>query len=274
VDGGPWSGRTLAEVAAEWGARLLGDPVVERTSLRFPLLIKLLDSRQWLSVQVHPNNEQAERLEGPGHFGKTEAWHVLEADAGARVISGVSGDPSTERLRQLARDGAFEEALAYIDVKAGDTLFTPAGRMHAIGPGLFIYEVQQTSDITYRLFDWNRPATDGRELHLDKGLTVIAASDEAHVVRSASYRDGDRHALIACEYFALDLVSARDQPVLLSTGGTSFHAVTVKEGAAEIVHDGGVAPLRALQSVVVPAAVGDYAISPQPSCKALVAYVP
>ncbi len=274
VDGGAWSGYQLADVTAALGARFLGQPVVERTGDRFPLLIKLLDSREWLSVQVHPNDEQAKRLEGPDMFGKTEAWHVLEADAGAEVIFGLEGDPSVEELRRRVDDGTFEEVLAYVKVEAGDTLFMPAGRVHAIGPGLFIYEVQQTSDITYRLYDWNRPLTGGRALHLDKGLEVIAPAREDDSQNRASRPGAERGVLAGCEYFVLEMVDVRGGPVKRSTEGRSFHAITVTEGEAEITAGRDSVQLQALQTVVVPAAIGDYAISPVTSSRALVSSVP
>jgi mannose-6-phosphate isomerase len=172
IAGGPYAGRTLAEIAAERGADLVGRQAFERTGRRFPLLIKLLDCADWLSIQVHPNDEQAIQLEGSGQFGKTEAWHVLEAEEGAQLIAGVKPGTAAEELAQAIRSGNIEAYSQYHTVHAGDTIFMPAGLMHALGPGLLLYEVQQTSDLTYRVFDWNRPASAGRPLHIEQSVAV------------------------------------------------------------------------------------------------------
>lgn len=274
IENGRWAGRTLADAAWQMGVRLLGNAVVRRTGDHFPLLIKLLDSREWLSVQVHPNDEQAARLEGLGTFGKTEAWHVLEAAAGARVVFGLEGDLPVEDLRRLAEQGSLKDALRYVSVSRGDTLFTPAGTVHAIGPGLFIYEVQQTSDITYRLYDWDRPLAGGRELHLEKGLQVIQSGVENPCPVRRSSGASQRTVVAECEYFALDRISLSDESLVVPTGGESFHALTVVEGDAMISCSGGSTMVNALETVLVPAGNGHYEIAPLSSCTALVAYVP
>lgn len=261
VEGGAWAGRTLADVADELGEELLGAAAVAQTGSRFPLLIKLLDSNEWLSVQVHPNDEQAARLEGPGFLGKTEAWHILEAEPGARVVSGLRDGQATEDLDRLATAGRFENVLEYVPVEAGDTLFTPAGCVHAMGPGLFIYEVQQTSDITYRLYDWNRPQTAGRALHLDKGFQVAGPAAGTHSRRKTLHQT-NREILVECAYFTLEMVFASDQPVQLDTEGRSFHALTVIQGQVEIRSAGISERVATLESVVIPAAVGAYELHP------------
>jgi mannose-6-phosphate isomerase len=272
VDGGPWDGLSLGEVAQQSGAALLGTDVVQQTGTRFPLLVKLLHSMDWLSVQVHPDDEQAARLEGPGHFGKTEAWHILEAEKDARVVYGLDGRWSRSDLEQLIQHGQFERALRRMSVAAGDTLFTPAGCVHAIGPGLFIYEVQQTSDITYRLFDWNRPASAGRELHLDKGLSVIGecAPIKANTVIP---EDAPVQTLTECEFFSLDIISTSGAPITLSTYERSFHALTVTSGDVTLSLGGRLTALKELDSIVIPAASGEYQLAPAGSCSVLLARV-
>ena len=268
VIAGGWAGRTLGDATAVLGADLLGDNVQGETGLRFPLLVKLLDSSDWLSVQVHPNDEQARSFEGPEHFGKTEAWHVLEADPDAQVVYGHKRGIDHAELDQLVRTGALETALNFRQVQAGDTLFTPAGCVHAIGPGLFIYEVQQTSDITYRLYDWNRPQSAGRELHLEKGLDVVG---------DCSSEDSDRvssgPSLVECPYFALDRVST-SSVMTLNTEHRSFHAVTVTDGSAYISAGEWSVPVLELESVVVPASTGTYDVVPEAMCTLLISRVP
>ena len=173
IAAGPLAGKTLGEAAQDFGNGLLGTRPFQQTGSRFPLLIKLLDCARWLSVQVHPNDEQAARLEGPGMFGKTEAWYIIEADPGAELLAGFKPGLNAQKLEAAVRGGTIVERMDHHQVKAGDTIFIKPGTVHALGPGLLVYEVQQTSDITYRVFDWNRPASEGRKLHIEQSLEVI-----------------------------------------------------------------------------------------------------
>jgi mannose-6-phosphate isomerase len=273
IASGPLGGRTVAEVAAEYGPALLGQRVVDRTGPRFPLLVKILDCAQWLSLQVHPDDALAAQLEGPGHFGKTEAWHVLDAGPGAQLIAGMQPGTTADALAQAIRDGTILERVQYQEVQAGDTVFMPARTIHALGPGLLIYEVQQTSDLTYRVFDWNRPATPSRVLHIDKSLAVANPAAAAPVRRAPALGDGERAVLAACPYFTLELIASITQPVVLDTGGQTFHTLTVIEGAAEIEATGELLRLERFESAVVPAACGRYQLRPAGGCKVLRASV-
>jgi mannose-6-phosphate isomerase len=272
IDGGRWQGHTLGEVADVAGVHLLGERAVHQTGTRFPLLVKLLHSRDWLSVQVHPNDDQAVRHEGEGHFGKTEAWHVLEADEDARVIYGLNGNWSRADLERLANVGEFERALNFQPVQAGDTLFTPAGCVHAIGPGLFIYEVQQTSDITYRLYDWNRPASDGRELHLEKGLNVISGC-QGSGASIAQDDSSERRLLTECEYFTLEVLEPASGGMSLTTQSRSFHALTARRGEAVLRVNDAMTSLGELETVVIPASAGEYYLEPKTGFSGLLARV-
>ena len=153
VANGKLSGLTLAEVAQEFGEDLLGEVPFRRTGNRFPLLIKLLDSAQWLSLQVHPNDEQARSLEGPNHFGKTEAWHIIDAARNAQLIAGMKPNTPSGPLAEAIRNETVADWVQYHTVHKGDSIFMPPGTLHALGPGLLLYEVQQTSDLTYRVYD-------------------------------------------------------------------------------------------------------------------------
>ena len=155
-------GLTLPQMIEKYGADLIGTEVHGA----FPLLIKLIDAREWLSVQVHPNDEYAQRVEGDP-YGKTEAWVVLDCEPGAQLIFGIDCDVPT--LRSEIKEGRLEQHLKKVDVRVGDVLYIPAGTVHAIGANMLIYEVQQSSDRTYRLYAWGRNA----ELHIEKSLDVI-----------------------------------------------------------------------------------------------------
>jgi mannose-6-phosphate isomerase len=270
---GPLSGKTLAEASKEFGADLLGSVCAERTGFVFPLLIKLLDCAAWLSLQVHPNDEQAARLEGPGFFGKTEAWHILDALSGARLIAGLLPGTTAKTLSQSIRNGTILENARYLHVRPGDTILSRAGTIHALGPGLLIYEVQQPSDLTYRVYDWGRPQTSGRMLHIEKSLEVADPSAEVKVTYSIPTDEGKWHALCRCQYFTLEMVSSETLPVSADTHGKSFHALTVIEGSCDIVIKNSITKVNCFDSVVIPAVGGIYEVRPNGKCRMLRAFV-
>jgi len=269
VASGLWAGRTLAEVSAEFGSDLLGPRALPRTSTRFPLLIKLLDCAQWLSLQVHPNDEQARKLEGPDQFGKTEAWHILEADPGAKIIAGLKPATTMDALSQVIRSGTILDLAQYLPVQSGDTVFMQAGTIHALGPGLMVYEVQQTSDLTYRVFDWNRPQTGGRVLHIEKSLAVANPLITSHALPCPSLLDGSSEQLCQSEYFTLEILNATNSAIKGDTRGETFHALTITDGAASLSVGDEVYGLGRYDSVVIPAATGPYRLEPQGGFRAL-----
>lgn len=268
IAAGPLKGKTLGEAAQEFGERLLGSRPVRQTGSRFPLLIKLLDCARWLSVQVHPNDEQAARLEGAGMFGKTEAWYIIEADPGAELLAGFKPGLTAEELEEAVRGGTIVERMNHYAVKAGDTIFIRPGTVHALGPGLLVYEVQQTSDITYRVYDWNRPASEGRKLHIEKSLDVIDPQASG-TPQALPNPPGACDRLVTNQYFTLEHLQLEGKPLALDTQGETFHCLTSIAGTAVLVGDGWEQPIRRFQSVVVPAAVGEYAIEAQAACQVL-----
>jgi mannose-6-phosphate isomerase len=245
---GPFAGKTLAELLKEHGDEILGT----KGNGRFPLLIKLLDCARWLSLQVHPNDEMAAKLEGPGFMGKTEAWYILKAEAQAELIAGIKENTSAEALAEAIRGGEkILELVEYHNVDKGDTVFMPARTIHALGPGLLVYEVQQTSDLTYRVFDWNRPMTGGRELHIDKSLAVSDSQARGQIRRASETGS----SLITCAYFHLERLTA---PEARDTRGESFHALTVIGGQAQLQTEHGAQTLKQFDSVIIPAGLGKY----------------
>ena len=269
IESGPLAGKTLGEVAQQYGDDLLGAKPVSRTGRRFPLLIKLLDCAEWLSLQVHPNDQLAVELEGQGQFGKTEAWHILDAKPAARLIAGLKPDTPSDQLAESIRTGTVIDHVQYVDVREGDTVFMPAGTLHALGPGLLVYEVQQTSDWTYRVYDWGRPATEKRPLHIDKSIRVTRTDFTAPIIPPPAAGDGTRHVLVECEYFTLEMLSAMSKTIELDTEGQSFHAITVIEGKALLRAGGEQVELEKFQTALVPAQVGRYQFQPLADCRAL-----
>lgn len=178
VMGGPWNhemyGLGLDEVCKQWPADLLGPDHADDGS--FPLLIKILSVGDWLSVQVHPDDEAARRLENEP-WGKSEAWLVLGAENNAEIVMGLTPGADRDAVQQAVAQGRMPEVLAKIPARENDVFHLPAGLVHATGPGLTIFEIQQASDVTYRFYDWDRPGDDGqpRELHVDKALQAMGA---------------------------------------------------------------------------------------------------
>ena len=269
IESGPLAGKTLGEAAIEFGEALLGSKAMSRTGTRFPLLIKLLDCAQWLSLQVHPNDQQAVELEGPGQFGKTEAWHILEAQSNATLIAGLKPGTSDEMLADSIREETVTEHVQYAEVKAGDTVFMPAGTLHALGPGLLVYEVQQTSNWTYRVYDWGRPQTQARPLHIEKSIQVTQAEFATPIIPLPECEDGAQERLIQCEYFTLEILCASKETIHLNTKGESFHAITLIEGQALLRTGNESLELDKFQTAVIPASTGSYQFEPLTDCRAL-----
>lgn len=273
IASGSLAGITLAEASQQLGSDLLGGWAFARTGSRFPLLIKLLDSAQWLSLQVHPNDEQAQRLAGPGFFGKTEAWHVLDAAPGAELIGGIRPGFTPSQVAQAIRDGTIVDLVQRFQVKAGDSLLVRAGLIHALGPGLMIYEVQQTSDLTYRVFDWNRPASQARPLHIEQSIEVVDPGLVGEILPLLPLGDGEARHLVSSAYFTLEILAGRQRTILQDTRGESFHALTVISGQARMAGDGWDLELGLYQSAVIPAACGAYQVAPQSDLRILKASV-
>jgi mannose-6-phosphate isomerase len=271
---GTFAGRSLGNLAAEFGSELLGKRAVEKTGLRFPLLIKLLDCAQWLSLQVHPNDAQALALEGPGFFGKTEAWHVVEANPGAEILCGLQTPVDREVLSTAIRDGKILEHLRRMQVHTGETIFINPGMLHALGPGLLIYEIQQTSDLTYRVWDWDRPATAGRKLHIEQSLVVIDPNAVATAISLPPAKEAAVHRLVACEYFELEKIEGKHCRFEADTYGETFHALTVIQGQARLESHGWQGRLAKYETLLVPAACFNYTIVPEPQAQILRASVP
>jgi mannose-6-phosphate isomerase len=269
IESGSLAGKTLEEAAEEYGDALLGAKTTSRTGTRFPVLIKLLDCAQWLSLQVHPDDQLAVELEGQGQFGKTEAWHILEAEPDAKLIAGLKPNTSPEQLAQAIRNGTVIDHVQYVDVDQGNTVFMPAGTLHALGPGLLVYEVQQTSDWTYRVYDWGRPATEKRPLHIEKSIRATRADFTPLILPPPATGDGTRHVLVESNYFTLEMLSAESSPIELNTEGQTFHAITIIEGEARLQAGEEWVELAKFQTAIVPAQTGSYRFQPLVDCRAL-----
>jgi mannose-6-phosphate isomerase len=263
VTNGPLAGRTLDEIVAEHGRALLGGAVSDRFGTRFPLLIKLLDCADWLSVQVHPNDEQARRMVGPNEFGKTEAWYFLAAEPDARSLIGVKPGVQQNDLTTAIREGRILEVANSLAIAAGEAILIPAGTLHALGPGILLYEVQQASDTTYRVYDWGRPKSTGRKLHIDESIEVSLPVGPAPKQRPVVEGITGTAPAIDCKYFHVDLVCAGPggERLEADTAGQSFHILTAIEGTAEVRRGPEVIRLGRFETALVAGGAGAYEIS-------------
>jgi len=250
---GLYAGATLASLRSELGNALTGhaDPAAP-----FPLLTKIIDARHSLSVQVHPGDEYAQRVEQQP-VGKTECWYVLEAAEHAKIVLGWNRDTARGEYLERARDGSLDALLRHVDVKPGDVFHLPAGTLHAIGAGIVLFEVQQPSDLTYRIYDFNRLGPDGnpRALHVDKAADVLDYHEShAGALASLEYRLAGlkRATLVAERNFIVERVSLDDEVRGLDLDGSPL-VVFALGAPVELESHGTAVRLEPYQTAVLPA---------------------
>jgi mannose-6-phosphate isomerase len=275
VANGPLSGQTLAQVSNKYQRELVGDTA--RDARRFPLLLKFLFPHEKLSVQVHPDDEQARRVGQP--WGKTECWYVAHAKAGAQIALGLKPGVSVAQLEQAIHEKRAEELLNWLNVYTGDMIYVSGGTVHTLGPGSVIVETQQQSDTTYRLYDYGRP----RDLHLAEGLAAVKLKvASGKVVRAAPVQVGggkNRHApLIAAPYFVVDMFEMKDPQELNTCDDlekSSVQILVATEGCGIVEAAGTEAVTLAKgDAVVIPASLGKFTVRPQWRLEFLRAQVP
>ncbi len=262
VINGELKGKTLHELVGEMGEQLLGNGCQETV---FPLLIKLIDAKLDLSVQVHPNDENADVTGGEA---KTEMWYALDAEPDATIYAGLKPNTTQDSFEAALEQGDLETvALAKIPARPGRAVFVPGGRVHAIGAGCLLLEIQQNSNTTYRVYDWGRVGNDGkpRELHLEQALQVIDWDNAAPEVVPPRPRATDGvnpwWEIIQCPFFKTARVELHEPEEVTHTGD-SFHALFVTKGSVLIGANGVMASAPAGTSCLVPAAATNYTLTP------------
>lgn len=278
VAGGPLAGQSLRSLVEHHAAALLG---ASARGAPFPWLIKFLDARDWLSVQVHPDDAAAARL-WPGEQGKTEAWFVLDAAPGSRIFAGLLPGVDQALLRERLQQGRVADCLHHFEPRPGDFLFLPAGTVHAVGGGVLFAEVQQTSDATFRLFDWDRRDARGqlRPLHIEQSLACIDWSrGPVHPTRLRGFAAPDarpgpgiRQPLAECPYFNIEYVDGAEP---FPCGGTGrLQALVVCRGSGRLRSAHAEEALVQGQSWIFPAAMPPAQCQPTPTLKALLCTLP
>ncbi len=274
VANGFLKGNTLEEIAGIYMDELLGEQVFNRFSHEFPLLIKLIDATDRLSIQVHPDDRLAE--ERHHAWGKTEMWYIIDARPGAVIYTGFRNKISREEYLDHLASKKVADLINVTPVTAGDVFFIPAGLVHAIGAGVVLAEIQQTSDITYRIYDWNRTDAAGRsrELHTELALDAIDFSmDGNHLIKREPVLNSTV-LLAECPYFRTSLIRF-DRPIIKDyTLTDSFVIFISTSGMAVIECDGHTEELRAGETLLIPASAESVALIPQGTATLLEIYVP
>jgi mannose-6-phosphate isomerase len=272
VQNGQLAGSTLAEAVEAHGAGLLGAAGWQASQAigGFPLLAKFIDAADTLSVQVHPNDQQAAPL---SKRGKTEAWHILDAEPGAWLITGLKPGTAVSGLAKAIEENRLEELLAYHPVSNGDTLFIPAGTTHAIGGGILLYEIQQASDVTFRMYDWGRVDDSGRprDLHVAESLSVVSPELSAQVVVPLRL-DGSRTVLTACRYFTLERWTVNGGMPVPDIDRRCFRLVSCVRGGCAVRWPSGTMDLGAGATMLLPAALASCTLNG--NATVLVSWVP
>lgn len=273
VSNGFLADNELNELVEIYMDDLVGESVFERFGEQFPLLFKLIDSSDYLSIQVHPGDElAAERHQG---YGKNEMWYVIDAEKDAQLISGFRKNITRQQFNDHLRSKTLKEILNVEKVRPGDVFHIPAGRVHALGPGILLAEIQQASDITYRIWDWDRvdPRGVSRALHTAEALDAI--DFEVHEQYRTGYmkRQDETVPLVACPYFTTNLFELTRPMHADFEDRDSFTVYLCVSGRADLVHRDGRLPLSGGDAVLIPAEIPDCTIVPAPCTSLLEIFV-
>jgi mannose-6-phosphate isomerase len=273
VNNGPLSGQKLDQLIKEYGPELLGHRIARQYGTEFPLLIKFIDADQDLSIQVHPDDTLAEKRHQSK--GKTEMWYVLQADSGASLISGFNQPLDRNKYLEYFESGRLMELLNREVVHKDDVFFLPAGRVHTIGKGLLIAEIQQTSDITYRIYDFDRVDDQGnkRELHVEQALDAI--DFKQYPDYKASYQDQKDQPvnLVSCPYFTTNKIWISEPLIRDFTNFDGFKIYIGLEGKTDLIWEKGTSNIQKGDVVLVPASIEKYRLETSGTGMLLESYI-
>ena len=261
VSNGFLKGNNLEELIEVYMGDLVGEKVYEKFGTEFPLLVKFIDANDDLSIQVHPNDEMA--MERHDSFGKTEMWYIVQADPGSRLISGFNRKINKQEYLEYLESGNVEQILNFEEVKEGDVFFMPAGRVHAIGKGIVVAEIQQTSDVTYRIYDFNRVDSHGnpRELHTDLALDAIEYRFETNYRTEYQAVNNQSVNLVDCPYFTTNILPLTVTLERDFTNIDTFVIYTCLEGECILGWEEESMQVSKGDSILVPAQISNFVLS-------------
>jgi mannose-6-phosphate isomerase len=264
----------LDELIEVYMGDLVGETVYEKYGNKFPLLIKILDASDWLSIQVHPDDKLAESRHKD--LGKTEMWYIANAEPGAELISGFNREMNPELYISNLKNGTLKEIMNYEKVHQGDVYFMPAGRVHALGPGILLFEIQQTSDLTYRIYDFDRVDDNGnpRQLHTDLALDALDFKKYSTYRTEYQPEFNKTVPVVESTYFNTSLIHFGMPVVKDYSGLDSFVILQCADGICHIEYDGGTETIKAGEVILIPAIMEKIRIVPLVDTKILEVYYP
>ncbi|RZA01126.1 MAG: mannose-6-phosphate isomerase [Sphingobacteriaceae bacterium] len=273
VANGALQGESLAELLEQYGAKLVGEKVYNHFGNTFPLLVKFIDANEDLSIQVHPDDKLAKKRHNS--FGKTEMWYIIEADPGSALISGFNRELDEKTYLEYFNSGRLTEILNKEDAKAGDVFFLPAGRVHTIGKGLLLAEIQQTSDITYRIYDFDRVDDKGnkRELHVEEALAAIDYKHYPEYKTSYQPKKNETVKLVTCPYFTTNVLDFTENTSKDYSNLDSFVIHVCLAGAYTIKYNGESYPVKMGDSILLPKTVDKIELETTSGFKILESYI-
>jgi len=273
VSNGFLKGNELTEIIEIYMGDLVGDQVFDRFGEEFPLLVKFIDTNDYLSVQVHPDDAMARKLHNSS--GKTEMWYIVEAQPGSEIIAGFNQDVDRSKVLKHLENNTLRELMLAKPVKAGDVLFLPAGKVHAIGAGITLCEIQQASDVTYRLYDWDRPGLDGkpRELHIQQSLEVLDFKIATEFTRPYQPKPNGSVNLVKDRHFNTNLITFDRKIESDYFLVDSFVLLVCLEGGFEIQYQGGSEKVGLGEVVLLPADLKQVSYSPSAPSRVLETYI-
>lgn len=263
VSNGFLKGNDINELIEIYMGDLVGDKIYEKFGDEFPLLIKFIDAQQDLSIQVHPNDELSKKRHNA--YGKTEMWYVIEADKHALINSGFNQEVTKEKYLDYFESGKLTDLLCFEEVEKGDVFFIPAGRVHAIGKGILLAEIQQTSDVTYRIFDYNRKDDNGaeRELHADLAIDAIDYSFLNKYKTHYKVEQNKSSEIVSCKYFTTNILDFKTEIEKDYFELDSFVIYITLEGEFEIKTEGNSELIKKGEIVLIPASLVSLQLKPQ-----------
>lgn len=272
ISNGALQGKTLRALLKEYQYHLVGNHVYETFGNEFPLLIKFIDAKEVLSIQVHPDDALANAQES---FGKTEMWYVVQADKGSNIIIGFKNDSDTKEYLHHLEEKTLVDILNIDEVREGDVYFVPPGRVHAIGAGVVIAEIQQTSDLTYRIYDWDRKDIDGnyRELHTEKALKAIDFSSQSSYKTPYLKKENIANEVVTCPYFTTNMLPVKGEVQIDNSTKDSFVIYMCVKGEVTFRCKNQEEKVKMGETILVPACITDFEISSSNQSELLETYI-
>ena len=273
VINGHLKGKNLKELISEFKSDLVGENIYSHFGEKFPLLIKFIDAKEALSIQLHPNDTLAK--ERHNSFGKTEMWYVMQADKNANLIVGFQKEVSSEDYIKHLETKSLLDILNVDEVQKGDVYFIPTGRVHAIGAGVLLAEIQQTSDVTYRIYDWDRPNPDGtfRDLHTEEAIDAIDYSAKDSYKTEYSKKENASSEIVSCQYFTTNVLPIKGEISINHQEKDSFVIYMCVEGNVTFQYENQTEKLKTGETILVPACIKNIKIIADQASELLEVYI-